>query len=183
MDAIYNENPATLRAKRHDALKSYGLTGAEIAQFEHNLLLSPTRQNILVEIAKSLDGVAGRGELFRHAMTVTAVEEVEVFLRSAALLPALHAQRPLAEILPGVRIPAAKLADGRVLVAAAFDAGYWTADVAGYEAAVHKVLGDGPRELWLTGSISERARAELKQRGWEVHDQAASLLSGKPKAT
>ena len=180
MDAIYNENPAALRAKRHDALKSYGLSGAEISQFEHNLLLSPTRQNMLVEIAKSLEGVGGRGELFRHAMTVTAVEEVEVFLRSAALLPALHAQRPLKEILPGIRIPAAKLADGRVLVAAAFDAGYWTADVAGYEAAVHQAIGDGPRELWLTGKISDRAREELKQRGWEVHDQSADLLSAKP---
>jgi hypothetical protein len=147
------------------------------------LLLSPTRQNVLVEIAKSLEGVAGRDELFRHAMTVTSVEEVEVFMRSAALLPALHAKRPLAQILPGVRIPAARLADGRVLVAAAFDAGYWTADVAEYEAALHKAIGSGPCELWLTGSISDRAREELKQRGWEVHDQSAGLLSDKHGAT
>lgn len=177
MDAIYNENPAVLRARRHDLLKGYGLSAAEISHFEHTLLLNPTRQSILVEIAKSLDGVAGRDELFRHAVTVTSVEEVEVFLRSAALLPALHARQPLARILPGVRIPAAQRADGHVLLTGAFDSVYWTQDVAGYESAVRQALpADAPREVWLSGAISPRARAELSQRGWEVHDQASGLL-------
>jgi hypothetical protein len=180
MNAIYNENPAVLRAKRRELLKGYGLTAAEISHFEHDLLLNPTRQSILVEIAKSLDGVAGRDELFRHAMTVTSVEEVQVFLRSAALLPALHTQRPLAKILPGLRIPAAQRADGHVLLIGAFDSVYWTQDVAGYESALRQALpGDAPREVWLSGAISPRARAELSQRGWEVHDQAAAMLSSK----
>jgi hypothetical protein len=180
MDAIYKENPAVLRAKRRELLKGYGLTAAEISHFEHDLLLNPTRQSILVEIAKSLDGVAGRDELFRHAMTVTSVEEVQVFLRSAALLPALHTQRPLAKILPGLRIPAAQRADGHVLLIGAFDSVYWTQDVAGYESALRQALpGDAPREVWLSGAISPRARAELSQRGWEVHDQAAAMLSSK----
>jgi hypothetical protein len=180
MDAIYNENPAVLRARRRELLKGYGLSAAEISHFEHALLLNPTRQSILVEIAKSLDGVAGRDELFRHAVTVTSVEEVQVFLRSAALLPALHAQKPLARILPGVRIPAVQRADGHVLLIGAFDSVYWTQDVAGYESALRQALaGDAPREVWLSGAISPRARAELSQRGWEVHDQAAAMLSSK----
>jgi hypothetical protein len=180
MDAIYNENPAVLRARRRELLKGYGLSAAEISHFEHALLLNPTRQSILVEIAKSLDGVAGRDELFRHAVTVTSVEEVQVFLRSAALLPALHAQKPLARILPGLRIPAAQRADGHVLLIGAFDSVYWTRDVAGYESALRQALpGDAPREVWLSGAISPRARAELSQRGWEVHDQAAAMLSSK----
>jgi hypothetical protein len=177
MDAIYNENPAVLRARRHELLKGYGLTAAEISHFEHTLLLNPTRQSILVEIAKSLDGVAGRDELFRHAVTVTSVEEVEVFLRSAALLPALHAQQPLARILSGLRVPAAQRADGHVLLTGAFDSVYWTQDVAGYESALRQALpADAPREVWLSGAVSPRARAELSQRGWDVHDRAAGML-------
>jgi hypothetical protein len=183
MDSIYNESPAVLRERRRGALKSYGLSAAEIDRFEHTLLLTPTRQSILVEVAKSLNGVAGRDELFRHAMTVTSAEEVEVFLRSAALLPALHKQRPLAQILPGVRIPAAKLANGHVVLTGAFDAIYWTQDVAGYESALRQALpADAPREVWLSGAISPRAKTELAQRGWEVHDQAAGMLSA-PGAT
>jgi hypothetical protein len=116
-------------------------------------------------------------------MTVTSVEEVEVFVRSAALLPALHKQRPLAQILPGVRVPAAKLTNGHVLLAGSFDAIYWTEDVAGYESALRKALpADAPREVWLTGAVSARAKTELSQRGWEVHDQAAGTL-GAPGAT
>jgi hypothetical protein len=122
-------------------------------------------------------GVAGRDELFRHAMTVTSEEEVEVFLRSAALLPALHAQQPLARILSGLRIPAAQRADGHVLLTGAFDSVYWTQDVAGYESALRQALpADAPREAWLSGAISPRARAELSQRGWDVHDRAAAML-------
>jgi len=177
MDAIYKENPAVLRARRHELLKGYGLSAAEISHFEHTLLLNPTRQSVLVEIAKSLDGVAGRDELFRHAMTVTSEEEVEVFLRSAALLPVLHAQQPLARILSGLRIPAAQRADGHVLLTGAFDSVYWTQDVAGYESALRQALpADAPREVWLSGAISPRARAELSQRGWDVHDRAAAML-------
>ena len=178
MDSIYNENPAVLRERRRGELKSYGMTAAEINRFEHTLLLNPTRQNVLAEIAKSLEGVNGRAELFRHAMTVTSVEEIQVFLHSAALLPALHKQRPLAQILPGLRIPAAQLADGRVLLVGSFDAVYWTQDVAGYESALRQALPPkAPREVWVSGAISARAKTELAQRGWEVHDQAAKLLS------
>ncbi|MBV8803870.1 MAG: hypothetical protein JO042_02460, partial [Sinobacteraceae bacterium] len=37
LDAIYNEDPAVLRKRRHQALASYGLTAAEVAQFENHL--------------------------------------------------------------------------------------------------------------------------------------------------
>ena len=98
MDAIYTEDPAVLRARQRTTLAGYGLSPEEITRFENTLLLSPTRQALLAEVAKSLDGVAGRDELFRHAMSVTSEEEVQVFLQSAGLLVRLHARRPVTRI-------------------------------------------------------------------------------------
>ena len=50
-------------------------------------------------------------------------------------------------------------------------------DVAGDESALRQALpADAPREVWLSGAISPRARAELSQRGWDVHDRAAAML-------
>jgi hypothetical protein len=60
------------------------------------------------------------------------------------------------------------------MVIGAFDAVYWTEDVAGYEAVLHAALPPASTglQLWLSGSISSRARSELTSRGWDVHDGA-----------
>jgi hypothetical protein len=55
MDAIYNEDPAVLRARQRKVLAGYGLSPAEVARFGNALLLTPTRQSILVEDAKLPD--------------------------------------------------------------------------------------------------------------------------------
>ena len=175
MDAIYTEDPAVLRARQRSTLAGFGLTAAEIRRFENTLILSPTRQSLLIEYAKSLNGVAGRDELFRHAMSVTSDDEMAVFLQSAGLLANVHAHRPVARIIAGLRLPAAQFADGGVLVAGAFDAIYWTQDVASDGAALHALLPTGSNhlELWISGAASPQARSELITRGWDLHEHAA----------
>jgi hypothetical protein len=178
MDAIYNEDPAVLRARQRTTLAGYGLTKLEIKRFENTLLLSPTQQKLLGEYAKSLDGVTGRDELFRHAMTLTSEDEVQVFLQSTGLLVGLHAHRPVTRILSGLRLPTVQFSDGGIAVLGAFDAVYWTEEVATDGAALHVLLPANPSELelWTAGTISPRAGAELKTRGWVVHEKAAETL-------
>ena len=181
MDAIYNDDPAGLRARQRKVLAGYGLSPAEVARFENTLLLSPTRQSLLVEDAKLLDGVEGRGELFRHAMGLTSDEEVAVFIASTRMLVRLHAQQPVAKILEGLRLPTVQTRDGRTVVLGAFDAVYWTEEVAGYESALHAALPPTSHglEVWLSGSISPVAREQLTSHGWVVHDQAEEALTKK----
>jgi hypothetical protein len=173
LDAIYNEDPAVLRKRRREALASYGLSQAEIERFENTLLLNPTRQSILVDAAKSLEGVKDRAELLRHASEVTSEDETEVFLHSTALLLHFHAQRPVARMIAGLRLPAAELDDGSVVVFGAFDAVYWTPEVAGYERDIRAALPDGvaSRELRLSATVSPDARAQLERLGWVIHDR------------
>jgi hypothetical protein len=181
MDAIYNEDPAVLRARQRKILAGYGLSPAEVAGFENTLLLSPTRQSLLVEDAKLLDGVEGRGELFRHAMGLTSDAEAAVFIESTRMLVRLHAQQPLARILAGLRLPTAETRDGRTVVLGAFDAVYWTAEVAGYESALRAALPPTSHGLdaWVSGSVSPAARAQLTSLGWVVHDHAEDVLTKK----
>ena len=178
LDAIYNEDPAVLRKKRRKALAGFGLTPAEVERFENTMLLDPTRQQALVDAMQTLEGVQGREELLRTAMSVTSEVEVEVFLRSTRLLLRMHARRPVTRLIAGVRMPCAQFADQRIAVFGAFDAVQWTAEVAGYEGAMLAALpADAPaREVWLSGSVSSRARGALEQRGWEVHAQAFDAI-------
>ncbi len=172
LDTIYNEDPAVLRKRRHDALVSYGLSATEVDRFENAALLNPTRQTLLVNAVESLSGVEGRVELLRHAMSVTTEDEIEVFLESTRMLIQFHAQTPVKSILPGVRVPAARLADGRVAVFGSFDAVYWTQEVARYAGEFHDAVSAqdvAKLDVWLAGAVSPRARQELEARGWSVH--------------
>ncbi|HXY96812.1 MAG TPA: hypothetical protein VEH00_07535 [Steroidobacteraceae bacterium] len=174
VDAIYNEDPAAIRARTRSTLAGFGLSADEIESFMNAPLLSPTRQLLLLAAAQALDGVAQRGELFRHAIGLTSDEEVQVYLRSAGLLAKAQASHPVASIVPGVRLPAALRADGNIVVCGAFEAVYWTADVARLHEQLRAALPPTPagatRELWVAGTLSERARRAARDLGWDVHE-------------
>ncbi len=175
VDAIYNEDPAVIRQRTRTTLAGYGLSAAEIDGFLDAPNMSPTRQLSLLTAAAALKGVAGRGELFRHSIGLTSIEEVQVYLASVALLVQAQAHAPLASIVSGVRLPAALAADGRFLVCAAFESIYWTEGVAQLEAQLRAALPQparsAAREVWIAGELSARARAALESRGWELHPQ------------
>jgi hypothetical protein len=178
MDAIYNEDPAVIRARTRKALAGYGLGAAETEAWMNAALLTPTRQVLLLTVADSLRGVAGLGELFRHSQSLTSVAEVQVYLRSAALLARAHAARPLRAIIPGVRLPAAWYPDDSLLVCGAFENVYWTQEVA--QASEQLVTSLPPqragsrKELWLAGRLSGRAASALRAQGWELREPAAA---------
>jgi hypothetical protein len=178
VDAIEHEDPAVLRKRRHETLLREGLTAGEIERFEHTPLLTPTRQTALADAVLQLEGVEGRAEILRHAMSVESEEETAIFVQSTLLLSRFHAHQPVTRIVAGLRIPAAELADGRIALFGAFDAIQWTEEVAGYEQTLREALPQAAlREIWTTGSVSPAARAALESRGWVVHAQADVALA------
>lgn len=188
VDAIYNEDPAVIRERTRRTLAGLGLSPAEVDGFMNAPLLSPTRQLVLLAAAEALGGgVAQRGELFRHAIGLTSDEEVQVYLRSAGLLARVHARQPVAEVLAGLRLPAALRADGNIVVCGAFESVYWTEAVSQLEEQLRTALAPQPphrtRELWVAGALSERARRAGEDRGWELHeapDEAPAGPAGHP---
>src|SRR5215469_6830751 len=184
VDAIYHEDPAAVRARTRKTLAGYGLSAGEIESWLNAPLLNPARQVLLLSVAERLNGVAGRAELFRHSLGLTSNEEVQVYLLSAELLVKAHASHPLAEIIADVRLPAAQRPDGRQVVCGAFEAVYWTESVARAETELQSALPplpqDAVRELWLMGTISDRARTEAQQRGWELHEVPQSPSAETP---
>jgi hypothetical protein len=178
MEAIYTEDPAVIRGRQRVTLAGYGLEKTEIQRWQDSLLFSPTQQVLLLSAAEALAGVAGRAELFRHAADLTSPTEAQVYLRSVGLLLLVHRQNQVESLLPATHLPAARLADGRVVVCGAFDSVYWTKKVAdgiqdiGQSLRIEDVIAP---ELWLEGSVSERARVELMRRGWEIHESIDEL--------
>jgi hypothetical protein len=184
MDTIYNEDPAVIRERARRTLADFGLTPAEIESFMNAPLLSPTRQVLLLAAVQALEGVAQRGELFRHSIGLTSDEEVQVYLHSVALLVKAHASHPVASVIPGVRLPSALRADGSVLVCGAFEAVYWTEGVAELDrqlrAALPAAAPGTVHELWIAGTLSERARGAGRALGWTVHEVPEEMPAQSP---
>lgn len=174
VDAIYNEDPAVIRQRTRKTLAGYGLSPTEIETFMNAPLLSPTRQVVLLAEAQALNGVAQRGELFRHAIGLTSDVAVQVYLRSVWLLVKANEARPVVSVIPGVLLPAAQHADGSLVVCGAFESVYWTERVAQLEKELRSALPKAPPgtalEFWIAGTISERARGAGRELGWVVHE-------------
>ena len=174
VDAIYNEDPAVVRERTRKVLSGYGLDAMEIDSWMNAPLLNPARQVLLMSAAEHLSGVAGRAELFRHSLGLTTDAEVQVYLQSAGLLVLAHTAHALKSLVPGVRLPSAERDGGQLVVCGAFEAVYWTEGVARAEAELRTSLPPeregARRELWLVGTVSERARRELAERGWQLHE-------------
>lgn len=121
MDAIWEEDPIVIRDRNRRFLAALGLDDEERKRFENNVALSPTHQLTLLQMARALESVEGRGELIRRALDVSEEEEALALIDSLALLVRLHGEAPLAEIVGGIRLPAARTRDGRLIVCTGLD--------------------------------------------------------------
>jgi hypothetical protein len=103
-------------------------------------------------------------------MGLTSDAEAQVYLQSVGVLVLAHRRQAIVAVLPGVWLPAGRRADGDIIVCGAFEAVYWTAEVASGEQQIREALpqGAGAREFWLAGTVSAWARAELQARGWHL---------------
>jgi hypothetical protein len=174
MDAIWREDPVVIRERNRKFLSSIAIDKEEISRFENNLSLSPTYQLAILEMTRALDGIGGRGELIHRAVEVASEDETLALVESIGLLVRLHQKTPLIEILGGIRLPAARTTDGRLLVCAGFESVYWTENVAEGARGIEQAYRDAEvseRQIWLAGAGSLRVRAELEKLGWKFFDR------------
>ncbi len=170
MDAIWREDPVLIRERNRKFLSSIAIDKEEMARFENNHWLSPTYQLAILEMTRALDEVGGRDEIIHRAVEVASEEETLTLVESIGLLVQLHRKSPLVEILGGIRLPAARTADGRLVVCAGFESVYWTEAVAAGARRIEHAYHDADvseRQIWLAGAGSMRVRAELEKLGWK----------------
>jgi hypothetical protein len=175
MDAIWREDPVLIRERNRKFLKSIGVGDEDRSVFEDNVALSPTHQLALLEMLRALDGVGSRGELVQRAIEVASEEEALTLVESVGLLVRLHQKAPLAEVLGGVRLPAARTADGKLAICAGFESVYWTEQVAEGARAIataYREVETSERQVWLTGTASGRVHSELESLGWKLLERA-----------
>lgn len=175
MDLVWTVDPWELREKNHKRLVGFGFPENAVKAFEDNPYLTLTMQTSLVQAIEQLAGVKGREHLLARATGVDSRDEASDMTRSIALLVMHHkGGRKLSEILPGVRLPLARGADGSLQAVAVADAAFWTEQIATAAGELAEQFQKEPakaRELWIVGTASPRFKDGLKAAGWTVHDR------------
>jgi hypothetical protein len=171
MNAIWREDPVLIRERNRKFLSSIGIDKEEIGRFEDNPWLSPTHQVAILAMVRALKGSDGRDELIHRAIDVGSEEEALTLIESIGLLVEIHQSTALVTVLGGIRLPAARTQDGRLVVCAGFESVYWTERVAEGLREITNAYREtqaSNREIWLAGDASPRVRAELEHSGWKL---------------
>lgn len=172
---VWRMDPRELRERNVKILAAAGVGQELIVGFFENPWYSPSLQTHLLAAFAQLEGVEGLGTIVRQAAAAESEEEAMFFLEAVRMLARFHTgNAPVERLLAGARLPAARVAGGRLVFLVPVDHISWTEGIAtaaeGPFRQAATGLGIESREVWFRGHASPRCRDELTTRGWRVVD-------------
>ena len=135
-------------------------------------------RTLIIDNAVRPKGVDGLAHLIEPAWRADNRQEAVLFVRLFAFLADFHeGARPLAGIVAtDLLLPAAKAADGGLILALPVDYLVWTEALSENASRVSielPVKADSDTvEMWIMGGASPRALRELKALGFTVHQRS-----------
>ncbi|MGN6733405.1 MAG: hypothetical protein ACTHMB_15765 [Candidatus Binatia bacterium] len=175
-----NTPPIELRKMNGDKLNAMGVNPEIADAFLNNTIFTPREQTLLVNALNEMMGVTDRGAFIRVALpsqnpTVAFFRE-----RQAEMYAGYHKTvTPLQSFVPLGQFAAGKTVNGALVFNFPADYVVWTEPMALWMTGANQLvnnLGVTERHLWLTGSLSPRARREIESRGWQIHEHAEPQL-------
>lgn len=160
-------------------LTAMGVSSSVSRAFRLNRAYSLTRQTRLIAALDSLKGLPGRSGFVERAARVTSEIHAQFFQEAAELMEIFHRrQTALVRLLPEAGGAGALAKGNRVVQLLPVDYMVWTEDLATHADRITnqaRTLSPASREVWLTGQVSDRARDELRGRGWTVRERSLQL--------
>jgi hypothetical protein len=154
----------------------------EIADaFINNTIFSPREQTLLVNALDEMKGVKDRGAFIRLALP-SQNSTVAFFRQRQAEMYAGYNKSvtPLESFVTLGQFAAGRTINGALAFNLPLDYLVWTEPMAqlltGANELVNNLPGIREKQVWITGTLSPRARKEIERRGWQIHDRAETQL-------
>lgn len=185
--AIYkNTPPADLRRMNTQKLTAMGIEPSTIETFINDSIYTPREQTELVSALDELMGVADRETYVQMAALTTNVDMALFRSRQADMYAGYHKSvSPLAQFIGLGQLVAARGQGGTLVFNLPVDYLVWTENLAGLVASadnrVNQLTGLTQKQLWVTGALSPRARAELQRLNWKIYERSEPLIVGTDK--
>jgi hypothetical protein len=183
-DEIWTTDPYELRRGNIEKLQEAGVAESTIEAFIDHPWYTPTMQTLLIRFLLGMEGVSGTTSVLDVAVEAESEAEARYFVQSVVLMVWFHEHEvPIERVFAESHLPQVVTTDGRQIAFAPLDDLFWGEYFAGaVQAGVSRPV-QGERELWVLGSVSDRARAELEALGVGVHDQMAKYAQAKMAET
>jgi hypothetical protein len=183
-----NQPPADLRRANTEKLTAMGIDPSTVEMFINESTFSPREQTLLVSALDEMSGVGDRERLVQLAALTNNVDMTFFRERQAEMYAGYHkAVTPLAQFVSIGQLAAARARDGALVFNVPLDYLVWTDAlgrlVANSDTLVNQLPGVRQKELWVTGSLSPRARAEMQRLGWKTYENAEALIVAQDKPT
>src|SRR5581483_11626547 len=174
-EQLRDKAPADLEKDGRKALTAMGISQVMIDAFYANPNLTPTDKAVIVTVMDNLGNVQGR-ELFVAGAANASSIEMGFFYRHQAMLILQYA-RKISPVRGFVRVGGAPMIESGNGTVSILPVDYltWSAPLAGL------VAGSRGGELWITGTASPAATAQLAALGWKVVQRAGTRLGTYPQ--
>ena len=169
----WSMEPFEFRAELDKILIENGIPAKDRVYFLNNPYLTPTKQAFIVMSLQEMDDVEGRANILDWAADSRNEDEAVYSAASVALAAWYHARHPVKRFLPDAILPTMETQDGAIISLMPIDHLSWTEEVAVLiEAALERpeFQTDAPKTVWLMNRSSERAKEEIRSRGFEIYE-------------
>ena len=177
-----NTPPVELRVMNLQKLNAMGVNPQVADTFLNNTIFSPREQTLLVHALGEMNGVADRGALVRLSLS-SENPTVALFRQRQAQMYAGYNKSvtPLESFNSlGTLFAVSRSVSGALVVNLPLDYLVWTEPMAQMLTRANQMVNELPglkeKQVWLTGTLSPRARKEIESRGWQVRDRAEAQL-------
>jgi hypothetical protein len=173
--------PVELRKMNTEKLNSMGVNPQITDTFINNAVFSPREQTLLVHALGEMNGVADRGALVRLSLS-SQNPTIALFRQRQAQMYAGYNKSvtSLERFISLGQFAVGQTVNGALVVNFPADYVVWTEAMAQTLDAGNQLVNELPgireKQLWLTGTLSPRARKEIESRGWQVRDRAEAQL-------
>jgi hypothetical protein len=180
-NVLQQEPPARLRIINNEKLEKMGIPEDLRKRFLDSPAFSPRHTTIIASTLELLEGVAGRDTFLTLALTAEDGVGANIYMAMAQMLRGYHETVARLSAIGVVgRLTVAQTNGGQALIALPLDRLIWTqrADqVSSDLKANYRGLGfNGKFDVWVTGTLSPRARQELEQRGFRVVERVNTRI-------
>jgi hypothetical protein len=181
-----NTPPQDLRRMNTEKLNAMGVDATTIEAFMSNTIFSPREQTIVVSSLDEMTGVAGRQRFVQVASLTNNADMAYFRQRQAEMYAGYHkGVAPLTQFVFLGQLAAARAQNGALVFNVPVDYMVWTESlvqlVAGTDAAVSQLPGLTQKQLWVTGTLSPRARTEIERLKWKVYERSEELVVAQNK--
>jgi hypothetical protein len=182
INVVAAEPPSELMKRNRAALQKMGVDKGLAGRFIAQQQYSPRAKTILITALSGMAQTAGREALLEVSLQAPDETTAIFYQQIAELLNAYDASvARIARLEPRRRLVLARRSDGKTVLLAPLDNLIWNEQSATAAGELAKSLrlkpGSDEMELWITGSASERFKAEAAALGIQVTEDATKQLT------